>query len=71
MVGHGRLLAAWSSLPVYGKPVLPRLATAGRRSVRSLIVLAADLWGGVWANNTKACARWYERQAQTNGLQTR
>jgi hypothetical protein len=29
-------------------------------------VMAADLWGGVWANNTKACARWYERPGQTD-----
>jgi hypothetical protein len=30
-------------------------------------VLAADLWGGVWANNTNACARWYERPGQSTG----
>ncbi|MGW0162473.1 hypothetical protein ACWDUN_24460 [Mycobacterium sp. NPDC003323] len=28
--------------------------------------LAGDLWGGLWANNTRACARWYERPGQTN-----
>ena len=27
---------------------------------------AADLWGGVWANNTKACARWYGLPGQTD-----
>ncbi len=27
-------------------------------------VLALDLWGGAWANNTRACARWYERPGQ-------
>lgn len=26
--------------------------------------LAGDLWGGAWANNTRACARWYERPGQ-------
>lgn len=31
-----------------------------------LRLAAADLWGGVWANNTKACARWYARPGQTN-----
>jgi hypothetical protein len=31
-----------------------------------LRVLAADLWGGVVANNTRACARWYERPGQTD-----
>ena len=28
--------------------------------------LAGDLWGGAWANNTRACARWYERPGQTD-----
>ncbi len=28
--------------------------------------LAFDLWGGAWANNTLACARWYERPGQTD-----
>lgn len=28
--------------------------------------LAGDLWGGLWANNTRACARWYERPGQTD-----
>lgn len=28
--------------------------------------LAGDLWGGAWANNTRACARWYERRGQTD-----
>lgn len=27
-------------------------------------LLALDLWGGAWANNTRACARWYERPGQ-------
>ena len=27
-------------------------------------LLAADLWGGAVANNTRACARWYERPGQ-------
>jgi len=31
-----------------------------------LRILAADLWGGVVANNTRACARWYERPGQTD-----
>lgn len=28
--------------------------------------LAGDLWGGAWANNSRACARWYERPGQTD-----
>ncbi|MGE2727940.1 hypothetical protein ACQI4F_00530 [Mycolicibacterium vaccae] len=31
-----------------------------------LAVCAVDLWGGAWANNTAACARWYERAGQTD-----
>ncbi len=23
-----------------------------------------DIWGGAWANNTRSCARWYERPGQ-------
>ena len=26
--------------------------------------MAADLWGGAWANNTPASVRWYERAGQ-------
>lgn len=29
-------------------------------------LLALDLWGGAYANNTRACARWYERPGQTD-----
>lgn len=25
---------------------------------------AVDLWGGLWVNNTRTCARWYERPGQ-------
>lgn len=28
--------------------------------------LALDLWGGVYVNSTRACARWYERPGQTD-----
>lgn len=28
--------------------------------------LAMDLWGGAYVNNTRACARWYERPGQTD-----
>ncbi|KUI24376.1 hypothetical protein AU196_19990 [Mycobacterium sp. IS-1742] len=40
-----------------------RLDTAKRTL---LVVAAVDLWGGAWANNTVACARWYERPGQTD-----
>ena len=35
-----------------------RVATAG------LSLIAMDIWGGAWANNTRSCARWYERPGQ-------
>ena len=48
-------------------PSLSRAARALSRAEAALLrVLAADLWGGVVANNTRACARWYERPGQTD-----
>lgn len=40
-----------------------RPLTTGQRLI--LRLLATDLWGGAWVNNTRACARWYERPGQT------
>ncbi len=46
---------------------LARRQLAGKPLVQLLLGgLALDLWGGVWANNTLACARWYERAGQTD-----
>lgn len=39
-------------------------APAPCRSRIALRVLAIDLWGGAWVNNTRACVRWYERPGQ-------
>jgi hypothetical protein len=53
-----------------GLVVAPALTPAARALPRGeavlLRILAADLWGGVVANNTRACARWYERPGQTD-----
>jgi hypothetical protein len=53
-----------------GLVVAPALTAAARALPlgESLLlrILAADLWGGVIANNTRACARWYERPGQTD-----
>ena len=53
-----------------GLLVAPSLTAAARELPRAeallLRLLAADLWGGVVANNTRACARWYERPGQTD-----
>ncbi|TFV55666.1 hypothetical protein E4P42_22125 [Mycobacterium sp. PS03-16] len=45
---------------VAGRPLSP-----GRKV--ALALMAADLWGGAWVNNTRACARWYGRAGQTDG----
>ena len=46
-------------------PALARRRDPGRRGVDpALRLLAADLWGGVWCNNTPAAARWYHRDGQ-------
>ena len=53
-----------------GLVVAPALTPAARAlplgEAVLLRILAADLWGGVVANNTRACARWYERPGQTD-----
>src|SRR5918993_3633965 len=53
-----------------GLVVAPSLAAAARAlpvgEALLLRLLAGDLWGGVVANNTLACARWYERPGQTD-----
>lgn len=46
-------------------PALSRCENpAAARAV--LRIGAADLWGGALANNTRGCARWYERPGQTD-----
>lgn len=53
-----------------GAVAAPYVRRPGRRAGtwESLILrlFAIDLWGGAWVNNTKACARWYERPGQTD-----
>lgn len=47
--------------------VAPWMATrrgAGRGGTALVALLAVDLAGGVYVNNTRACARWYERTGQ-------
>jgi hypothetical protein len=55
-------------LGILGAAIAPRISHARRSALRDLVlaVLALDLWGGAWANNTLACARWYERPGQRN-----
>ncbi|BBY16457.1 hypothetical protein [Mycolicibacterium litorale] len=55
-------------LAALGGYLAPRLAGGrlGPAERAVLVVSAVDLWGGAWANNTVACARWYERPGQTD-----
>jgi hypothetical protein len=55
-------------LAALGGCLAPRLAGVplGAAKGTLLVVSAVDLWGGAWANNTAACARWYERPGQTD-----
>ncbi len=43
-------------------PALAPPTARGRAAV--LRLLALDLWGGAWCNNTAAAARWYHRDGQ-------
>jgi hypothetical protein len=55
-------------LATLGGYLAPRLAAERLDAAKGtlLVVAAVDLWGGAWANNTVACARWYERPGQTD-----
>ncbi|WP_402375921.1 hypothetical protein [Isoptericola rhizosphaerae] len=45
-------------------PLVARRAGAGRAGAVAACLLAVDLSGGAYVNNTRACARWYERPGQ-------
>jgi hypothetical protein len=58
-------------LALLGGAVAPALSRHGRPpsdgerpAVLTLSLLAVDLWGGAWCNNTPAAARWYHREGQ-------
>lgn len=56
-----------AGLSVLGAVEAPSLSRRSRdlTTAESLTLRACaiDLWGGAWVNNTRACARWYERPA--------
>lgn len=64
-VGDNTITLSLAALGALGAHRLARhrLGTAAELMLDSL---AGDLWGGAWANNTRACARWYERRGQTD-----
>ena len=45
-------------------PLIARRRGAGVGNATATSLLAVDLVGGVYVNNTRACARWYERPGQ-------
>ena len=45
-------------------PLLDAGRPRGRKATAGLSLIAMDIWGGAWANNTRSCARWYERPGQ-------
>ncbi len=47
-------------------PAVARARGAGAGGAAIACLLAVDLAGGVYVNNTRACARWYERRGQGN-----
>ena len=56
----GALLA-----PRFGSDASPDPKAFAQRSRHLAVrVMAFDLWGGAWCNNTPASARWYQREGQ-------
>jgi hypothetical protein len=45
-------------------PLVARRRGAGAARAATACLLAVDLAGGAYVNNTRACARWYERPGQ-------
>lgn len=45
-------------------PRLSRTSTGAPGHRLATRLLALDLWGGAWCNNTLACVRWYHRPGQ-------
>lgn len=58
------LTLATSVAGVLGPARLARRKGAGPAATALVSLLGADLAGGVYVNNTRACARWYERPGQ-------
>jgi len=58
------LTAATTAVGAMAAPLVARSRGAGRARVVAACLLAIDLSGGAYVNNTRACARWYERPGQ-------
>ena len=52
-------------LGLVGAVLAPGLSRPARRATAPVLrLLALDLWGGAWCNNTPTAARWYHREGQ-------
>lgn len=58
------LTAVTVTLSLVAAPLVARRRGGGTSDALVAAVLAGDLAGGAYVNNTRACARWYERQGQ-------
>lgn len=58
------LTVATTAVGAVAAPLVARCRGAGRARVAAACLLAVDLSGGAYVNNTRACARWYERPGQ-------
>ena len=58
------LTVATTTAGAVAAPLVARARGAGRARTVAACLLAVDLWGGAYVNNTRACARWYERPGQ-------
>lgn len=64
-VGTIGLAAAGTFLARRSTSRAPASRAASTGSGRlSVLLMAVDLWGGAWCNNTPSAARWYERDGQ-------
>lgn len=58
------LSALTAAAGAWAAPVVARRHGADRARTVTACLLAVDLCGGAYVNNTRACARWYERPGQ-------
>ncbi|MBD8078486.1 hypothetical protein IF651_05360 [Cellulosimicrobium arenosum] len=64
---NGVLTAATTAVGAVAAALVARARDASPARVGVACLLAVDLAGGVYVNNTRACARWYERPGQGFG----
>ncbi|SKC52249.1 hypothetical protein [Krasilnikoviella flava] len=65
-VNHA-LTALTTLVGAVAAPAAARARGADSRRAAAAFLLAVDLSGGAYVNNTRACARWYERPGQGDG----